>query len=349
MPLSKIQVKEIKMQAKHAHENGAPITAKICNSVIALAQYRGKCAERTANWPGNILDNAMPLRLAGALHHLHLTSATNKMADIYNGKLSLQQDVDQRILSVVDEFDDEILPWFDGPPQTNEAARSASLIAALIWIGRHINLPFHIFEIGSSGGLNLLMPHYQYILGQYHHGPKNSPIIIQPEWRGNALYGKPPVISAICGCDINPLNLSDGAVAARLRAYIWPEMQLRFNRFERALHLAQTYKPHIDKMDAAAWLKQKLRAPPPQNGCRVIMHSIVWQYINDAEQTAIIKMLEDSGKMADDAQPLLWLSLETNRATFRHELHARWWDSKGEHRAYLGDAHAHGAWVDWRG
>jgi hypothetical protein len=39
--------------------------------------------------------------------------------------------------------------------------------------------------------------------------------------------------------------------------------------------------------------------------------------------------------------------LETNRATFRHELTVRYWPG-GEESAMLAEAHPHGAWVEWR-
>jgi len=47
------------------------------------------------------------------------------------------------------------------------------------------------------------------------------------------------------------------------------------------------------------------------------------------------------------ARPLAWVQLETNRATFRHELTVCFWPG-GEQGAILGEAHPHGAWVEWR-
>ena len=50
---------------------------------------------------------------------------------------------------------------------------------------------------------------------------------------------------------------------------------------------------------------------------------------------------------------LAWVRLETNRATFRHELTVRHWpDGAGQAAGapvLLGTAHAHGAWVEWFG
>ena len=46
--------------------------------------------------------------------------------------------------------------------------------------------------------------------------------------------------------------------------------------------------------------------------------------------------------------PLAWVRLETNRATFRHELTARYWPG-GDAPALLSEAHPHGAWLEWHG
>ncbi|MFZ1743921.1 MAG: DUF2332 family protein, partial [Pontixanthobacter sp.] len=41
-----------------------------------------------------------------------------------------------------------------------------------------------------------------------------------------------------------------------------------------------------------------------------------------------------------------WISLETNRETFRHELRVRYWPG-GEEGILLGCGHPHGAWAEW--
>jgi hypothetical protein len=40
--------------------------------------------------------------------------------------------------------------------------------------------------------------------------------------------------------------------------------------------------------------------------------------------------------------------LETNRETFKHELSVKYWPGPDDWHV-LAEAHAHGAWIDWRG
>jgi hypothetical protein len=77
----------------------------------------------------------------------------------------------------------------------------------------------------------------------------------------------------------------------------------------------------------------------------------VWQYIPENRQSRITAAIEAAGSKASPAQPIAWMALETNRKTFRHELILRVWNGSGEdgERHLLGEAHAHGAWVEWRG
>ena len=90
-------------------------------------------------------------------------------------------------------------------------------------------------------------------------------------------------------------------------------------------------------------------AEPQQPGVtRVLMHSIVWQYIPPDRQVMIEAAMAEAAARATPERPLAWIALETNRATFRHELKVRFWPGGGEAQL-LGEAHAHGAWVHWLG
>ncbi|MGM3114911.1 DUF2332 family protein, partial [Bacillus cereus group sp. BC326] len=83
----------------------------------------------------------------------------------------------------------------------------------------------------------------------------------------------------------------------------------------------------------------------------VMFHSIMWQYMPTATQTRITAAFEAEGAEATPDTPLGWIALETDPATFRHELRVRLWDGAGhqgeEH--LLSHAHPHGAWVEWLG
>ena len=80
--------------------------------------------------------------------------------------------------------DAAVLPWLDGPPQTNEAGRSAGLMTGLLHVAARFGPDVDLLEIGSSAGLNLLTDRYAFDLGGIRRGPDDAPVLIAPEWRG---------------------------------------------------------------------------------------------------------------------------------------------------------------------
>jgi hypothetical protein len=72
----------------------------------------------------------------------------------------------------------------------------------------------------------------------------------------------------------------------------------------------------------------------------------MWQYLPEATRRSITAAMELAGARATAERPLAWVRLETNRATFRHELSIRYWPG-GAEAVILSEAHPHGAWVIW--
>ncbi len=338
----------IEKQAQHSEQNYAPATARIIRALYPLSQGRTLCGKRIANWLGNSISDAMALRLTGGLHDLYLSGEASVLHDIYSEKITNQDAVDAIIARVVTAHDTRLLPWFDGPPQTNEAGRSASFMAALVWLSKRLGPKFELNEIGSSGGLNLLIDRYRYQLGNLSLGPADSPVTIQPEWRGSELQPAPVEIVKVRGCDLNPVDLCDDTAASLLRAYIWPEMHARFDRFNKGVAMIRDEAPDLVAADAADWITAHLAQEQDIGVTRVLMHSIVWQYIPADRQAIISAAMEAAGAKATQEKPLAWIALETNRATFCHELHVRYWPG-GETPVLLGSANAHGVWLEWLG
>lgn len=339
---------QIGEQADHVLHHGAPGTAAICRAMIALARTDTACGRRIAQWPGSVLGDAMPLRLAGGLHHLFRKGAAPALGAVYAQEVTDQAEIDAIVASVVAHHDAELLPWFDGPPQTNEAGRSASFVAALHWLASRTTPVFELNEIGSSAGMNLLIDRYAYELGGVVSGPHDARCVIRPEWQGPPPPDTPFLIETVRGCDINPIDVRDDAAAERLMAYIWPEAEARFERMEAGIAMIHERGIDLVQADAADWITARLAEPQAPGVTRVLMHSIVWQYIPPDRQAMIEHAMAEAGANATPERPLAWITLETNRATFRHELMVRFWPG-GEEAQLLGEAHAHGAWVEWTG
>jgi len=331
-------------QAEHCLRNDAPITASVILAQLALMESDTRCGQRIASWPGKPLEDAMPLRLTGGLHYLYLTGQEARLAEIYEGRVKDQAAIDMLVEQIVQDHDEELLSWFDNPPQTNEAGRSANFMAGLLWLSEKVGSRFELLEIGASAGVNTMMRRYHYNLGGVKSGPADSSMQITPDWQGPPPPDAPVAIVSARACDQNPIDLTDADTAMRLKGYIWPEMPARFERMEAAIALAKQEPPDLTKADAADWVEEQLSLPQDEGITRVLMHSIVWQYLPPETKARIEQAMEAAGKQATDKRPLAWISLETNRATFSHELMVRYW---GGNPIKLGEAHAHGAWVKW--
>lgn len=336
----------IAWQASHAERADAPITGRIVRAQLAILDTDTALARRMNGWPGLSLEDAMPLRVAGGLHWLHLSGAEPRLAPVYGGEASEQGLVDEIVSGVAAEWDATLVPWLDHPPQTNEAGRSASVMAGLLWLSRRLGPRFEMNEIGASAGVNTMMERYRYVLGGVEVGPADSPMVLKPEWRGSPPPATEVEIVGIRGCDIAPVNLADPAQALRLKAYVWVDAQERMLRLDAAARLAAKAPPLLERKDAGSFVEERLGTPQEAGVTRVLYHSVMWQYLPETTRRSITAAMEEAGSRATAERPLAWIRLETNRATFRHELSVRYWPG-GEGAVTLAEAHPHGAWVIW--
>lgn len=338
----------IAWQADHADRANAPRTARVIRAELAILETDTGLARRMNNWAGLSLEDAMPLRVAGGLHWLFLSGADRRLEPVYGGLTTDQAAIDALVAELAEQYDAPLMAWLDSPPQTNEAGRSASIMAGLLWLSQRLGPRFELNEIGASAGVNTMMERYFYDLGGVRVGPDDSPVRIVPEWRGSAPPRGEVEIVTIRGCDIAPVDLADPEQALRLKAYVWADAQERMGRIEAAIALAAERRPDLVAMDAGAFVEERLAAAQEEGVTRALYHSVMWQYLPVATRDAITSAMERAGAEASVERPLAWLRLETNRRTFRHELTVRYWPG-GEVPVLLAEAHPHGAWVEWRG
>lgn len=333
-------------QVAYCRANDAPVTARIVAAIATLLDAPGtEFARRIADWPGAPLADALPLRAAGGFHALHLAGAATDLAPVYADAEGVNDAA--IVAAVARRHEAALLPWLDGPPQTNEAGRSANFVAAMLWLADQ-GLPpqSQCLEIGSSAGINLMLDRYHYDLGGVQVGPEPGAIAFTPEWRGRHPPQHRIGFAGLKGCDVAPVDLTDPAQALRLKAYVWPEHLVRFARIEAAIAEATQRKPDLVQANAADFVEGELAKPQAAGTTRVLMHSIVWQYVPADQQARVTAAMESAGAKATADRPLAWIALEANRTLHRHELVVRYWPG-GDAPAMLGHAHAHGAWVEW--
>ena len=335
-------------QAEACETLGSPFTARLCRVAgRALASEAGTVAARLRAWPGDPSYNgdAVPLRLAAGLHALVISGADPALAAVYppHHETADDETLWAAVSGAMARHDGQLQRWLDGPPQTNEVRRAAALYLGLMTVTRAFGLPIALTEIGSSAGLNLNLDRYRYGFGGLKTGDPDSPLTLAPEWRGPAPESAAVSVAERRGCDINPLSVDDEGDRLRLLSYLWADQAERLALTRAALAVAAAHPVTVERRDAAGFVAARLAEPRPGHA-RALVHSIMWQYMDEATQAAIRRSLEEQGAAATAAQPLAWLRLEPDGGTPGAALSLTLWPD-GQART-LARCDFHGRWVE---
>lgn len=302
-------------QADSCRDLGSPLVATICALVARHGLPDSRTRRRIATWPGltHSRAGAVPLRFAGALHRLVLDGADDGLVAVFP-----PADLDETALwhamrAAVTAHDGFITAYLDSPPQTNEVARAALLLPTLLALHDRHALPLRLMELGASAGLNQNLDRFRYDYGRFAWGDPASPLEIACAWRGDAPFaagGDLPVAERHA-CDIAPVPLATDDDRKRLVSYVWADQPVRLARLRAAMDLAADGAPHVDAIGAADWLDAHL-APLPQGRLTIVFHTIMWQYLPDAEKTRAEAVIRHAGRRASRDAPLAWLRFEAD-------------------------------------
>lgn len=331
---------ELRRQARTCAEMGSPFTARLLTLLSRELASAGPVGARLLGWRGT-RDEVVPLRLAGALHALVLSGAAPDLARAYPPHDPSDEALRSALLAALHDHADHVARTLDGPPQTNEVARSAVLIAAAHWLHARHPLPLRLSELGASAGLNLHFDRYAVQAGPVRLGPEDAALTLSPAWTGPPPPPAPVAIAERRGVDLSPIDPSDPAQRLRLRSYVWPDQPERLARLDRALALPPA---PVDRGDAAGWLAQRLAEPAPGT-LHLVFHTVAWQYFPPATQAACTAALEAAGARATPDAPLAHLAMEGDGGPRGAALSLTLWP--GGRTVRLGRADFHGRWVDW--
>ncbi len=333
------------IQRGYCDAHGAPITGRVAGVLAACLTRESRTGARALDWPGEPTQDALPLRLVGGLHALDQAGVAPELSRVFSGEVTDEDEAGRIVAAALVEHDAELLPWLDGPPQTNEPGRSGVLMAGLLEVARRLGPKLEILEIGSSAGLNLLIDCYGFDLGGTTAGPATSPVVIRPEWRGPPPPQVPVEIVGVRGMDIQPIDALAPGAAERLLGYVWADNPEREERMAKAFEMIAARPVSLEQGDAADWVAARLAAPQAEGVTRVLMHSVVWQYLPAEGRTRISAMMEAAGAAANAERPLAWVMMEPDRKLKRQELWVRTWP-RGEPFEMRATAHAHGLWIE---
>jgi hypothetical protein len=326
---------------------GSPFTAQLMRAAARTLDPKTAAGRTILEWGSgaDALGDAVPLRLAGALHALVRRGVLPELARLYPPNPMPPEDaLAKSVAAAISDQDDEICQWLKHAPQTNEVARSAVIYPALIHVASISSLPLALFELGASAGLNLAPQLIRYEFGAGVFGDEGSPLTLAPEWSGPVPVGAAPEVVASCGCDLNPLDITRSADAERLMAYLWPDQTERLARTETAIVLMRARPPRIDCAEAAQWVDAMLAQPAAIGQTRVFFHTIAHQYFPAETQHRIQTALNAAGTKARHDAPLAHISFEQH-GNDGPRLRVTIWP-EGETRV-LARADAHARRVTW--
>ena len=329
-------------QGDFCEELGSPFTAELCRTIGICLDRSTVLGERILEWRGrpDAGGDSVLLRLAGGLHALARSGRAPGLAAIYPPHpLPARQVIGALLDDTLRREEAELTRWLANPPQTNEVARSAPLMAGLLVIAAASDLPLELYEVGASAGLNLILDRYSYRLGGLTVGAPASALRLSPNWTGDSPPRAAISVAGRRGVDLRPVRVSDPADRERLVAYVWPDQPDRVERTLAAIEIARAEPPPIDRGDAAGWIEQTIAAAPKRGVTRVLMHTIAFQYFPESARKRIRRHVMRVGTLATPDAPFAWLRFEAEAQRSGAALRLAIWPGGTDQMLARGDAH----------
>lgn len=308
--------------------------------------------------------HAVPLRLLGAAHALALSGEAPGLATAYPS-CGGHGDPPPDARGLADELHQAVTShpaatadYLARAVQTNEPGRASALVLGLSALAEQVasrstrgaltdaGSPLALVEIGSSAGLNLRLDRFGYVDGaRWIGGDPDSLVRLSPDWLGPPPTLHPWRVSERWGLDPHPIDPGEATMALRLRSYLWPDQIDRRARLDAAIDLAHAVPATVLQTDDTAADLATLLTTLAGRKPVLVFHSIVWQYVPVADRTAITQAIEDAGRQATAAAPVIRLSFEPDPLHGgRAAVQLRTWP--GGAGRLLAHADFHGRWVE---
>jgi hypothetical protein len=165
-----------------------------------------------------------------------------------------------------------------------------------------------LIDIGTGGGLGLLVDHYGYELNDGRRfGDQASPLQLHTVIDGGLNPPVPtslPPISMRIGIDIDPIDLADPDACLWARACI-PSESTSLSRFDRAVELALRHGLSIRRGDAIELLPEILDLVP-RDHLTVAVDAFTAVFFSDEQRGQLSDVFADRARTRD----LVWISLD---------------------------------------
>jgi len=349
-PPAAAAARRLRRQAAACGELGSSLYAGLLDHAADDMLAGGPTSDLLAGHLASPWRTALGLRMLGGVHALVLTGRAPELAAFYpsaggtadagpgSGRAwaaARQVLADQR---------DAVRDWLDRPPQTNEVGRAAALLGGLRHLTAEAPLPVRLVEIGASAGLNLRADRFHIPGEAGSYGDPSSPVVLAGAWRGQP----PPaarvdVIERTAG-DRTPIDPTTDRGRLTLAAYVWPDQTHRMERLRGALTLAAQFPADLRPELASDTLQRTALA---EGSWTVLWHSVVRQYLDEAQRAALTEGIAALGAAATPSARFAWLALEPHRITANGECLVTLTTWPGGHERVLGAAPPHGLPVSW--
>lgn len=311
------------------------------------------------------VDQRLPVLLFACVHTMVLSEPEHPLAQWYPNLTEAHRSPDDPALmptfkAFVQERAEPLAQLLaTKSTQTNEVGRCIMMLPPMARLSEAVG-ELAMLDIGTSGGLNLLIDRYE-----YHYVPDDdtsdrvhvlgepSTVVLTTKTRGDIRVPPAmPTISARCGVDLKPVDVTDDGEAHWLEACVWPDQRERFLRLAAAIDLARADPPEILAGDAVSSLDPAIERMS-RSGHTVVTTSWALNYLPEDQRVAFLAELDRIGADCD----LSWIFVEGPALTSglpwgpgREEQHTTVtalasWRNGSRSVEYLTTSHPHGYWM----
>lgn len=301
-------------------------------------------------------EQQLPVLLFAAVHHLVL-STDSALRAWYPNLVEHPRDDDPvpAFTAFCEEHGEELRHRIaTRTTQTNEVGRCAQFLPAFGLLAAEIGTLAHL-DVGTSAGLNLLLPRFEYRYSPGATVGSPSAIVLECSTRGNPpIPARMPHVARSIGLDISPIDVEDEDAVQWLEACVWPDQPDRFQRLVAAIELARATGLDVRRGDALEAVPAVV-AELANEGHPVLTNSWVLNYLTATQRLEYVAMLDELGTHRD----LSWVVAEspaqtpelpiptTDPAEDITVLSMVTW-RRGERRVRrLATTHPHGFWLHW--
>jgi hypothetical protein len=330
--------KRLRMQARWCAQLGSPLYASLLESAAQDLESEGPVWDVLQGFGSEPPTSALALRFMASVHRLVLDGTVPDLARHYpstggDGDAAAAWPLFRQALV---DHQSTVHELIKRGCQTNEVGRSAALLGGFLEIAHRSKLSLRLLEIGASAGLNLRWDRYRYESTEGAWGDPASPV------RFVHAFDVPPPLNRSAdvvsrkGCDLNPIDPTSEEGGLSLRSFVWADQLVRLGLLDGAIEVARDFPVEVEQEDAASFLKREL-AHPARGVATVVYHSVIWQYIDEAERRRILEIITNAQQAAVPDAPVFYLRMEPGEGVFEIRL-------DGE---VVGVSSAHGTGVVW--